>query len=375
MTGTSTATVPGENAGMASDSGSPTVLPPGSHASGLDGPTGSTAPSGTAVISGDGSEFWPSVQSPTSAWREAIEGLLRQYRDAGFDPAPWFVDYGARSSYLHFETEYDAAPTDSVVFDGDGIPQTVVHGERYYAPVAVAQYALSLYGKYLNDPTASGPRDAFLTAVSRLQQLQGADGALRYPFAWKYYLSGETYQPGWVSSMAQGQAMSAFVRAFEVTGDPTYLDSARRAYQFLQVPVAAGGVRSDLGDLDASLTNYPFYEEYVSTPDGYTLNGFMFTLLGISDYCQTAEEQHLPETSGCQQTFAEGINTLTHLLPYYDLGTFSSYDLGHYTWGRPVPHMSAKYHMIHIFLLHALYTLTDNPELERYAQKWASYVE
>lgn len=358
---------------MASDNGSPTALPLGSRASGLDGPTGSTAPSGTAAISGEGAEFWPAVQSPTSEWREAIAGLVGQYRDAGLDPADWFVDYSANSSYLHFETEYDPAPTDNVVFDSDGIPQTVVHGERYYAPVAVAQYALSLYGKYLNDHTAPGPRDAFLTAVSRLQQLQGADGALRYPFAWKYYLSAETYPPGWVSAMAQGQAMSAFVRAFDVSGDRAYLDSARLAYQFLQVPVTAGGVRSNLGDLDPSLTGYPFYEEYVSTPDGYTLNGFMFTLLGISDWCQTAASQRLPDATDCENAFTAALRILSRILPYYDLGTFSSYDLGHYTWNRSAPHMSAKYHMIHIFLLHALYTLTGDPELQHYAQKWATY--
>src|SRR5690606_23362682 len=99
---------------------------------------------------------------------------------------------------------------------------------------------------------------------------------------------------------------------------------------------------------------YIFFLEYQTEPDVYTLNGFMFTLLGLYDWTT------LTNSKLARSLFEEGIRTLEKILPYYDLGTITSYDLSYITHVRPdfvvpiEPHVVPRYHAVHISQLQAL---------------------
>src|SRR5690606_29452397 len=127
----------------------------------------------------------------------------------------------------------------------------------------VSQYALTQYGIYISNRD-EGAKHRFLAAVDRLLKMQDEEGAFRYNFAWKYYLTKEIYEPGWVSGMAQGQALSALSRAYYVTHDPKFIEAGNKALDFMIRPVEEGGTMTTLGDLHPSLTNYIFFEEYIS---------------------------------------------------------------------------------------------------------------
>jgi len=71
-----------------------------------------------------------------------------------------------------------------------------------------------------------------------------------------------------------------------ITKDGRYLHAAENSFQFLTMPQGEGGTLTNMADLNPSLYKYIFFEEYFSKPNGYTLNGFMFTLLGIYDLWQ-----------------------------------------------------------------------------------------
>lgn len=302
-----------------------------------------------------------------------LEGAAA-YRAAGLDVTPMLGEYRYDGGYLGYQNRALVSEAGSHLQDSWGIPQSLVQGKRLYNPVSVAQYALAQYSVLQTAPENATVRLAFTRAIARLMSLQGADGAFRYSYPWKYYLSGETYQPGWVSAMTQGQAISALVRAYSLNPDERYLDAARSAYEFLQRPVADGGVRSNLAALNGNLADYVFYEEYVSTPDSYTLNGYLFTMLGIWDWSRLTAEADLPEADTVAADFDATMRTLRRILRYYDLGTFSAYDLGYLTWKKPLPHISASYHMVHIYLLHALATVTDDATVKDYEQRFLSYV-
>lgn len=174
--------------------------------------------------------------------------------------------------------------------------------------------------------------------------------------------------------MSQGQAISALTRAYVITEDERYLNAGIKAFDFLITPIEEGGTLTTLADLDPSLDTYIFLEEYISDPNGYTLNGYMFTLLGIYDLRELAELADLEDIELYGEYFNRSIESLTKLLPYYDIGGFSAYDLGHYTYEKE-PHVAFRYHMVHIYLLHALYTVTQEDTLKNYKDLWLSYIE
>jgi D-glucuronyl C5-epimerase C-terminus len=251
--------------------------------------------------------------------------------------------------------------------DTEGIPRVQYSGRLQYNPVTVANFALTQHGRYLRgDQTAL---QKFLSGANYLLRVQDSKGALRYQFAWKYFLNGETYEPGWTSGLAQGLALSVFARAYHLTGDKKYLDAGDKAFEFLVTPIDKGGLMDTVSDVDPSLAANVMFEEYLAKPSGHTLGGFMLSLLGLYDWSHVS----ISHASNARSYFDRGIETLKRILPYYDIGGFTAYDLGYITYHKN-PYVNPSYHSAHVFLLYALASITDDVELSKYEKLWASYV-
>ena len=95
-------------------------------------------------------------------------------------------------------------------FDNNGIPQAILNGKNYYNPTTVAQYALMRYGKYIYGQVSL---EDFVLVANKLMSLQDQDGAFPYPFDLKLYYRDIVFPAGWISCLAQGQALSVFSRA------------------------------------------------------------------------------------------------------------------------------------------------------------------
>jgi len=326
-------------------------------------------------ISGDNSEQWPKVEQKLK-YKKTVSESVDAYKQSGYDFTPYLQDYTAFGDYLNYGSSFDIY--DKLLAEGrlkldvSGVPQTKYEEEYYYNPVTVAQWGLLYYGRYIEGDEQALP--VFLAAAERLLAMEDEDGAFRYTFSWQYYINEEAYEPGWVSGMAQGQALSLFARAYNLTGEEKYLDAGNRALGFLITPISEGGCLTTLADLDPSLDEYIFFEEYISEPANYTLNGYMFTLLGLYDWYQINPNDQAGSHSVAKQYFDSGIDTLTHILPYYDLGGFSAYDLTHLTFERD-PHIGVNYHYIHVMLLHALSSVTGEEEIKHFEELWSSYVQ
>ena len=298
-----------------------------------------------------------------------FECLARQavaeYKSEGYAYASHLQDYASTGDFLNYGLN---PQTDYSNFDGNGIPRVKYQGELCYNPVTIANFTLSMYGRNLRGDRAAGER--FLKGANHLISMQDSEGAFRYLFPWKYYLTGRVYQPGWASGMAQGLALSVFARAYQLTNDRKYLNAGDKAFDFLVTPISKGGVMDTLGDVDSSLQGNIMFEEYVATPSGHTLNGYMYTLLGVYDWSRVSVDRG----NDARSYFNRGIDTLKRILPYYDIGGFTSYDLGYITY-RKKPCISVGYHAVHIYLLHALASITGEVEFTKYEKLWASYVQ
>jgi hypothetical protein len=313
-------------------------------------------------------EHWPAY-SPDSAWQAAVSLARLKYLFYGNTYQTNLQDYSSSGDYLNLSlTDFWRDIPGVERLDATGVPMINYDGTFYYNPVTVAEFALSQHGKFLRGIEPDLTR--FWAGVARLLELQEADGSFQYVFDFPYYLNAGYFHAPWTSGMAQGMALSVFYRAWKLTGDSTYIAAGDRAFNFLIKPVSAGGVTQDLRFLDPSLSRWIIVDEYPALPSAYTLNGFMFALLGVYDWSNL---NPLGQSAVAQVYFARYLATLDRILPYYDVGGFSAYDLGHIVYSSQ-PNLDPDYHATHIYLLHALGSVTQDPVLAQYEDLWRSYV-
>ncbi|XP_037090364.1 D-glucuronyl C5-epimerase B-like [Pollicipes pollicipes] len=164
--------------------------------------------------------------------------------------------------------------------------------------------------------------------------------------------------------MAQGQAMSLLTRAYRVTGDRRYLDAARRAAGPFSVDSRDGGVRTLFQD------KYVWYEEYPTVPSSLVLNGFIYSLMGLYDLWRTEGEG-----GEAGRLYAAGLTSLRALLPLFDTGSGTLYDLRHVTGGGPPNLARWDYHVTHVNQLLVLATMEREHTLfAELADRWTAYM-
>ncbi|XP_012554968.1 D-glucuronyl C5-epimerase [Hydra vulgaris] len=170
---------------------------------------------------------------------------------------------------------------------------------------------------------------------------------------------------GWYSAMGQGQAISLLCRVYFYTKDTKYLNSALRATHLFRIPSAKNGILAMLFD------KYPWYEEYPTVPPLYVLNGFIYSLFGLYDLLNIASSKDAAEA---QYLFYQGMNSLETVLPLFDNGHGSFYDLRHISIPGSMPNRARwQYHRVHIEQLHAIVELTKNSVVNRTLQRWIGY--
>ncbi|KAL7080493.1 hypothetical protein ACQ4LE_000038 [Meloidogyne hapla] len=166
---------------------------------------------------------------------------------------------------------------------------------------------------------------------------------------------------GWYNAMAQGHALSLLARAFNATGDERFLMSGEKACALFELPSTKGGIKNQL-------FGYDWYEEYPTLPTGtFVLNGFIYSLIGLNDFSFYKNFS--------KKLFFNGMNSLRSLLPLFDTGQRSLYDLRHVQLNGNVRPNIARwdYHSLHITLLDWLYLITKENFLKEMSKRWVEY--
>ena len=172
--------------------------------------------------------------------------------------------------------------------------------------------------------------------------------------------------PGWHSAMAQGHAMSLLTRAYHHTKKASYLEAALKATKVFKVK------SEDQGVLATFIDKYNWYEEYPTTPSLFVLNGFIYSLFGLYDLKSSAP---LSKRSISEKLFDEGIRSLNALLPLFDTGSGTFYDLRHVTMAVGPNLARWDYHTLHVSQLLTLYEMTEDALFKDTADRWASYTK
>ena len=175
--------------------------------------------------------------------------------------------------------------------------------------------------------------------------------------------------PGWYSAMAQGQAMSLLTRMYRTTKNSAYLNSAIQALKLFNKNSSEHGVRTYF------LDRFIWFEEYPTTPSSYVLNGFIYALFGLYDLSQTCSVTKFEECSESSALFESGIKSLKQLLPFFDTGSGTIYDLRHFSL-KSAPNLARwDYHTTHINQLLYLNTILDDLTVQTTAKRWISYMK
>lgn len=253
-------------------------------------------------------------------------------------------------------------------FDENGIPINstyvdVSDKEYVYFPISIGQLGLAIFHTYLETKSDSD-KERFLKFCEWFANEQNYDYSEALGARWLTEVPLPAYHnPGpWASAFSQSRALSILLRGYQLTGKQEYLDLAEKALTSFTVPVDQGGV--------TAFTQWgPFYEEYTSEVPTLVLNGMIFALCGVYDFVRV-----VPDHALAQKIYAEGIETVKKILPEYNLGYWSKYNLCEADWYPKVDPATIQYQKLHITQLTMLYQLTGETIFKVYADKFLKQI-
>ena len=181
-------------------------------------------------------------------------------------------------------------------------------GRWHLHALEIAQYALACWLAWRQNEDNAWLEKA-LKHSRWLLAHQESDGAWR--IAHKNPIYRDLPTP-WASALAQALAISALVRAYRHTDEGRYLDAARKAADFLEIPTEEGGLKR------AWEGGY-IYEEYPLPQRNGVLNGYISAVFALEELSNI-----LPEYSVRLRNNKEN---LLRILPLYDAGYWSYYAL------------------------------------------------
>jgi len=294
----------------------------------------------------------------------ALVGLGWYYQnktDFPIEPLYSNVTYTGKPLGIYYlDMPFDWRPSTQLI-DAEGFAMIRVEGKLYRQPVSHCELIFDAFHHYAQ---THSPQDAqkvihladILVNEMKKAQLGGREcTVLWYNFHWPPCMP---HQVPWPSAMAQGFAMSALCRAYEVEPKPEYLRMAKACLTIFDVDLKDGGVLSH--DPQGNV----YYEEYAIPGKAYhVLNGFIYCLLGLYDlYRATGDTK-------AKSLYDTGIKTLSTpgILNRYDQGFWTTYDQS------PFHYPSFNYSAIHIRQLNVLYSITGKQIFKDTEEKWRPY--
>lgn len=215
-------------------------------------------------------------------------------------------------------------------------------GEQIYFSIGIMQYGLGAYDLYLLHGDEAMKTRMFLCADWAVSNQQENGG-------WETFKHLYPERP--YSAMAQGEGVSLLVRAYLESRDEKYLLAAKRAAEFMLLPLDQGGTALYEGeDL--------FLKEYTERP--VVLNGWIFALWGLLDLVKLTGDPQM------RKAYERTLATLERHIPHYDLGYWTRYD---YSERIAAP----AYHKLHMDQFAALYELTGHKIFAQYLEKFRKY--
>ncbi len=223
-----------------------------------------------------------------------------------------------------------------------------------YHPTTSAQHALAHWNQFLSSNDESH-RDIFLKEAQWLveHEVRIGNDAGGWPISSPHPdVRGDDR---WLSALAQGNAVSVLVRAYQLTQDEIFLGVARRAVRTFEQDILDGGVTAPIGE------DGVFFEEVAVYPATHILTGFIFALLGLYDYAALTGDAQI------KALIQRSLSTMHVLLDEFDVGFWTRSDLLHRQLSSPA-HL-----ILQIMLLESLAAYSGCEHCSTLASRWQTY--
>lgn len=251
-------------------------------------------------------------------------------------------------------------------FDENGIPINKtyidVKDKSYvYFPISIGQMGIAVFHTYLKSKTEND-KQRFLKFVDWFADEKNFHESDKLGVRWLTDVALPAYKNSgpWQSAFSQSRGISILLRGFQLTGDTRFKDLAEKALKSFLYSVNEGGV--------TSFTKWgPFYEEYTASVPTLVLNGMIFSLCGVYDFLRV-----FPDDPTASNIFNEGIETLENILPEYDMGYWSRYNLCSADFYPEIDPSTIRYQRLHMTQLLMLYKLTGKDIFKKYAEIFKS---
>jgi hypothetical protein len=255
---------------------------------------------------------------------------------------------------------HTTSPTQVVVGE-DGVPR-VNRGYKDGAYVGEKEHPMlvaSVAREYLSRYEETGNQESYVKFMNCMGWLESSavrrDGGVLWPYNY-----GTSYvpEPPFYSALAQANIMRALYEAYVVTHEERYRALIDGVLVSLDTAIPDGGCMVRVGGGSGK-----WFAEVAApcrSKPPFILNGHMEVLLRLHEYSVATGNEP------AARLFDEGVVALMELLPQYDAGRWSYYDLEG-NWAD-------DYHYTHIEELRQLHDITGKPLLAEYADRWDSYV-
>ena len=260
----------------------------------------------------------------------------------------------------YFELPYvghSLASFDNYPTDDKGVIIYIRQGKRYYHPWQIAKKAIHFLDSYVqtNDPVYLDRTELF--ADKLLESSVKSRGAVYFPYCFDFLLhdiEGQEMIAPWYSGMAQGTALSLFVRLYRFTGKNEYLKTSEEVFASFTHLKEEG----DPWVVYVDEFGYLWIEEYPMELPNNTLNGFIFGIYGLYDYYLVNKDKISRQLlQACLTTIRQYISEFRRE------SDVSLYCLKHQI-------QSSTYHRIHIEQLDMLYRISGEPYFKEMSENF-----
>jgi hypothetical protein len=237
--------------------------------------------------------------------------------------------------------------------NAEGVPVLFLNTVSSCLPVTVTLFGLGSHDALLNTRESRYERQM----VHALHWLKNHCAPLGDGIGWPHPEDLPVYglTSPWFSGLANGFALSLFVRASRFDSSGGWRSMAYETWRGYHVPVEAGGFRRRLPE-------GVVYEEYPASELNFVFNGMCFALIGLWEAWQSGL---IPDA---EDDFHQGVQALRASLPLFIKGVWSLYSLTPRA-GKPLL-ASPYYQRTNALLAQVLGTITDDPQFLLCSAQW-----
>jgi hypothetical protein len=208
---------------------------------------------------------------------------------------------------------YIPMPVNYSILDSNYIPMIHYTFGDYRNPVTTCQTAFGFYNLF----TATGDSfylNGFRSNLNWLMENHDSVFYFRYDFKFSHTASAKLNR-GWISALAQGEALGVMSTAYYMTGDSVYLDAANRIFKTLYSNYDTTWC------VFVDHEGYYWAEEYPNNDICHVLNGNVATLWAILQYYTVSGDEF------ARRLFSAGMRTL---VDHYPIWSVPGRDMSYY---------------------------------------------